>query len=298
MSEKWAIAAGNWSNPAIWNDGIVPGSSNVVHAGGFTIVIDQDITVAELTTAAGVSAPSGGTFQANVNNLGARIVNANVRGGTSLVLTVQRGSVLNGNIAGSLTTSQFAVSATINAIVNGDVTPGGITNAHGLSLSNSVFTGNVVPNTIGGINRLGIELASSVAFCGTIGTASGMAAGIRMSGGICFGHATSSGAVQLNGNNPLFCGEITSATNAPVLINSNGIVIPTKINRVSTNAIRFGATGDGYVILPSGVFASDVSVTAGGRYTILDETNPLAALILKVARNPRIASPQLFGGLG
>ena len=48
MATRFAIATGNWSNTAIWDNGSLPASDDVIHANGFTVTLDQDITVGSL----------------------------------------------------------------------------------------------------------------------------------------------------------------------------------------------------------------------------------------------------------
>jgi hypothetical protein len=49
MALRAAIANGNWSNPAIWNNGVLPGANDIVASNGFTVTIDQNVTVGRLT---------------------------------------------------------------------------------------------------------------------------------------------------------------------------------------------------------------------------------------------------------
>jgi hypothetical protein len=49
MALRVAVATGNWSNPAIWNAGVLPQSGDVVASNGFTVTIDQNINVDLLT---------------------------------------------------------------------------------------------------------------------------------------------------------------------------------------------------------------------------------------------------------
>jgi len=49
---KAAVASGNWSNPATWNDGILPVAGDTVASNGFTVTIDQNVNVDSLTNAA------------------------------------------------------------------------------------------------------------------------------------------------------------------------------------------------------------------------------------------------------
>jgi hypothetical protein len=48
MATKFAIASGVWSSGSTWNDGTIPLSGDTVYANGFTVTIDQNITVASL----------------------------------------------------------------------------------------------------------------------------------------------------------------------------------------------------------------------------------------------------------
>ncbi len=48
MATRFAIATGNWSNTAIWDNGALPATTDDIHANGFTVTLDQDITVASL----------------------------------------------------------------------------------------------------------------------------------------------------------------------------------------------------------------------------------------------------------
>ena len=48
MALKFPIAAGNWSNPAIWNNGTLPSVTDEVVGGSFDVNIDQDVTVYSL----------------------------------------------------------------------------------------------------------------------------------------------------------------------------------------------------------------------------------------------------------
>ena len=49
MAVRFAVASGNWSNPAIWDNGAVPVAGDDVYANGFNITIDQNINVFRIT---------------------------------------------------------------------------------------------------------------------------------------------------------------------------------------------------------------------------------------------------------
>jgi hypothetical protein len=55
MALRVAVANGNWSNPAIWNNGVLPGANDIVASNNFTVTIDQNVTVDRLSNA--VTAP-------------------------------------------------------------------------------------------------------------------------------------------------------------------------------------------------------------------------------------------------
>lgn len=50
MANKFAIATGNWNNPAIWNDGVVPTVVDDVWANSFNVTLNTDISVNSIRT--------------------------------------------------------------------------------------------------------------------------------------------------------------------------------------------------------------------------------------------------------
>ena len=52
MALRVAIASGNWSNPAIWNGGVLPAAGDLVASNTYTVTIDQNINVDSLTNIA------------------------------------------------------------------------------------------------------------------------------------------------------------------------------------------------------------------------------------------------------
>lgn len=52
MALRVAVATGNWSNPAIWNGGVLPTVGDVVASNNFTVTIDQNINVDSITNSA------------------------------------------------------------------------------------------------------------------------------------------------------------------------------------------------------------------------------------------------------
>jgi hypothetical protein len=65
MAVRYAVATGNWSDTATWNGGTLPTSADDVYSNGFTVTIDQNITVQSLRNNAQSPAIAGGGFQLN-----------------------------------------------------------------------------------------------------------------------------------------------------------------------------------------------------------------------------------------
>jgi len=41
MPNVYAVKSGNWSDPTVWNTGVVPTGSDDVRSGAFTVTVDQ-----------------------------------------------------------------------------------------------------------------------------------------------------------------------------------------------------------------------------------------------------------------
>lgn len=133
MANYKAVANGNWSNLAIWQDNssgsfvastVLPGAADVVYWNNFTVTIDQDVTVLEIrnNSTTGVSAGGGGTVSTS------RTINANLFHATGSLITISANSPsvvnINGNIPGTVATASnlrailLSGSATINFVGN------------------------------------------------------------------------------------------------------------------------------------------------------------------------------------
>lgn len=65
MANRYAVATGNWSDTATWDGGTLPTAGDVVRPNGFTVTIDVNVTVDELTNDASAPAVAGGLFVLN-----------------------------------------------------------------------------------------------------------------------------------------------------------------------------------------------------------------------------------------
>jgi hypothetical protein len=79
MANRYAVATGNWSNTATWDGGTLPAAGDDVRANGFTVTIDQDITVLSIRTDAASPAVAGGGFSCSTN----RNITCNIIAGTN-----------------------------------------------------------------------------------------------------------------------------------------------------------------------------------------------------------------------
>lgn len=91
MATRFAIATGNWSSTAIWDNGALPASDDVIHPNGFTVTLDQDVTVGSLRNTVssvylpdmpiplmtGNTAPSGVAFAGQVTSDAFKVFDSN-----------------------------------------------------------------------------------------------------------------------------------------------------------------------------------------------------------------------------
>jgi len=126
MANYKAVASGNWSNLAIWQDNssgsfvastVLPGAADVVYWNNFTVAIDQDVTVLQIRndSTTGVTAGGGGTVSTS------RTINADLYHfrtfGSLIIISATSPSVvnINGNIPGTVAGSySTAVNMTGN----------------------------------------------------------------------------------------------------------------------------------------------------------------------------------------
>ena len=132
-----ALKSGNWSDPSVWPNNTLPAQGDEVHANGFTITINTNVTVAELTTAAknGGSAGGGFTLSNGVN------VIANVTAGTTTCITAATSCLtasIAGNIVGGSVSGTYGlyVAGTTQVKINGNIT-GGASGAYGAHITSS-----------------------------------------------------------------------------------------------------------------------------------------------------------------
>ncbi|GIV52078.1 MAG: hypothetical protein KatS3mg038_2599 [Candidatus Kapaibacterium sp.] len=132
MADVYAIANGNWNDPAIWSSGSVPGTVDNVWLNGKTITLDQDISVASLSSEANATlgTVAGGTLDIP-STYSTRSVTASgdirqggttnlVRFARSTTLTISCTTLYSSDVSGTNTIQCTSTSgiATINITAN------------------------------------------------------------------------------------------------------------------------------------------------------------------------------------
>lgn len=214
MANVYAVKTGNWSDTTVWNTGALPTASDNVRANGFTVNINQDITVLSIRTDSSSPAVAGGGFVVSGSG---RIINANVQTGTTTCLTCStniswflNGNILAfagatisipsvnltgagqnltivGNITGSNTNSSVSDAGAINAKVSttinvtGNITGG--TSGYCVGIYTSGGTINVTGNVTGGTATAGTAYGIHITG-GTVVTVNGIITGGSTSTGV------------------------------------------------------------------------------------------------------------------
>jgi hypothetical protein len=232
MAIRYAVANGNWSNPATWDGGTLPGNGDDVYTDGKTVTIDIDLVgiyrPARLLARNRGGGTNGGQFVVNttrqigesgnsVEIVGADAVieackftgpsgtvltiYGNIQGGTSAqawgVHNSSSGSiVIHGNIvAGSGNTAMGAYNSSSGSItVNGNILGGSGTSAYGVqNVSGTIIiTGNVTGGSNSSANGVNNSSTGIITISGNVTGGSNSSA---------YGISNSStGTVVINGN--------------------------------------------------------------------------------------------------
>lgn len=122
MPNRWAVANGNWSNPATWSGSLIPTASDDVFANNFTVNVDTSFQVLSLRNTASASAVvAGGSFNFNSGSISGSMTSLSgiVMGANNLItVTATTGIVTISapltNIIGINTTSTQVINYTGN----------------------------------------------------------------------------------------------------------------------------------------------------------------------------------------
>ena len=324
MALRYAIATGNWSNPAIWDSGTVPVLTDDVRANGFTVTIDVDINVSQIATVALAPAVAGGTFSV----ITSRSITANINAGSTICLQsasgisvtiigninagngnaidgvrfTNAGSILNvtGNVtAGSSVNVQYGInsSGTVNFIGNAtgaaigfgsaaiNINAGGVLNLTG------IVTGGSAGNT-----SYGVQNAGNGTYSGTItGGSSGSSIGVRITAGVhtinsnCFGgNSNGSHGISVASSIATFNGNCTGGG----FSGSHACNISSSTAMFNGNCTGGSTTGSNAVQISTSTATFNGSITGSAI-----SSGALAVSVTDAASNV-VISTMTFGSLG
>ena len=186
MANRYAVATGNWSDTATWDGGTLPTAGDVVRPNGFTVTIDVDVTVDELTNNASAPAVAGGVFIINDGvTLNASIINPFFNA-AFLTYSGNGSAVINADVKilpdfNSAKRTNILVNGTGELTINGDIIP----SAEPLSIRHSFavyvtgaatlnFNGYVTGQPTTGTNpAAGILVENNAAIVNVVGVVEG-----------------------------------------------------------------------------------------------------------------------------
>jgi hypothetical protein len=298
MADRWAVATGNWSSTATWNGGTLPTAADDVFADGFTVTIDQDVTVLSIRTTQRSGGTNGGTFNCSTSrNIIGNIVSGK---GTGLTFSAASPAILNitgsiivtalGNDNSFLNCKGLVVTSTGTVNIIGSASASGSNNnAHAIDLNGSSVL-NLTGSVYGaGSGNYGILMSGSsiVSITGNVYAGSNLNGhGIQMSSfgsltvngnvygayqGTAYGiNATSTTTIIINGT---VDGGGTAGNNAPghAVVTSGALtIIGNIIGGLSTSNNSIGVVCSGTTVISGNITANGsvgVSVV-GGAITI------------------------------
>ena len=280
MAVRYAVATGNWSNTATWNGGTLPTSADDVYANGYTVTIDQNVTVLSIRNTAQSPAVAGGGFLLS----GEFTVNATsegfIAGITRLLEYTGTNSVLNGSIVGSTTTNintiyhnsagNLTISGTLINTANTAVT---------VVQTNSTGTLNI----IGNITRSGRGITLLVNSACTVNIVGSVVATTTFSGGA---------AIQLNSGIVNITGTVDSqiianlgytiVINGLSTLNITGNVDFSSTSANNNHTILFNTSGNLYITGN----VSRTSNSSGGAYTIVSAQSSYINIVGNITAPP------------
>jgi hypothetical protein len=290
MANRYAVSNGNWSDVATWDGGItIPGAGDVVRPNNFTVTIDQDITVTELTNNASSPAVVGGKFVLSdsitiTGTIISRYAYAN--GPTTFLSMIEISQSNSATIIGNITntavgnyTYPIRMDGNSNLTITGSLTSVGGSAFQIPILHFSTGTIRILGNVVGGVStnqNYGIRInnGGSVYVVGEItGSQNANGPGI----GIDSGNGSYINVVGncLGRNGPAIASTGTGATNVTIVI--TGSVIGNSTSVTFGGISLFGTANFLYV---SGSVSAGTSVGPGiytGQANLIEVQGPISA---------------------
>jgi hypothetical protein len=265
MANRYAVTNGNWSNVATWDGGTtIPGSGDSVRPNNFTVTIDQNITVTELTNNASSPAVGGGSFYANDGITITGNIASSLASGIVLYVTGSNSCTIVGNITHTTNVNSGTAVRTenqANLTVSGSITVNTSAQTTNSGI-NHVSTGTLrvtgsLAGIAGGINQFCILNSSTgtVFFNGIINVASRRGIQNNSSGTVIVtGSITGNGIGNGSVGNIYFTGSITAGGDSGITSTTNGII--SVIGPISSSVLANGvsSTGTGATNIFTGPF--------------------------------------------
>ena len=246
MATITSAATGNFSAPATWVGGVVPGPlDNARAAAGHNITIDVNTTVIDIQ-----SVNTGRFIMGEGVTLTANVI-APASGNTTLLIPVSTSCTIIGNMNALTNANSLICEKTGTGVLNifGIVSGGSSTNMRGLLISNTGtvnVTGDVIAPTLAGVNNanaITINASSTLnilgnVYCSATPSGSSLSAAIISTVSVISVNITgtvrggSQSAVVLSGTNAVL--NITGDVLAPIGTANNGSVTSSGINSTTT----------------------------------------------------------------
>ena len=236
MANYKAVANGNWSNLATWQDNssgsfvastVLPGAADVVYWNNFTVAINQDVTVLQIRSdsTTGVTAGGGGTVSTS------RTINANLFHATGTLITISAASPsvvnINGNMPGTVANnSSRGVVLTNNCTLNyvGNIKGADITLVNRQDCKAIILATGATINLTGDIFA-GTNTSPSTSSSENIGIASANGATINVVGNLDGGTGARNRAISGSTNDTITVTGNVYGGNGSTLGSLNGILI-------------------------------------------------------------------------
>ena len=275
MANRYAVATGNWSSLATWDGGAsLPGSGDTVRPNGYTVTIDQDITVTELKNDASSPAVAGGQFVLSSG----KTINANITAGSvANTVTFSAASpavgTINGNVTGSGTANTTISAVQLNGTgtlnVTGTITGGPIYFTPHAILVSAAGTLNVTGNVTGGgynegnqVAGIRITAAGTVNITGNV-TATTFGPGVSLSSAATNATVTITGNVSGNSTGTARSLYLTTAAGHGILIEGTSAFTITINRNVTGGVANHGIYAGGTSSFGSRNLRINGNVTAG-----------------------------------
>lgn len=314
-------AAGNWSNPAQWVGGVLPGAADTAYLGGFAVTLDQDVTCLGISNDLNTGIAAGGTLTIATIPPGGRTINAaltcNGAPNATLINVTANANTLtiNGSGArGATGTGGNVIALTGNngstVVLNGSYTAGaGGGNCHAIACSGAHSDLTINGSVTGAASSaLGVQWAGTVGKTLTVtGTINNCGVGISNGG---TGHTliasnvlnttvgVTTACIALAGTQTAATvinttGSITAGTGPLLTANHTAGTVTVNING-GTGAITAGATA----LITAGHITPAILNVNAGTITGPSSGSNAGAVTLTASGTVNVAATLCIGGAG